>query len=192
MASKITKWQSERIGDQIAKKAFEHLFVPVHKRQAALAQQAYNSFMAGFSDQQIRLLVEADMLQLGDNILITVKNHAGQEELLTDRLNTLEDGFYVRRGWGNIEFLDDELYSAASDAKTEENKLGALCSNLRCTITSQCAGKSPNSVLKAWPEAGDILMDVVGSIDGGSLTTPLEQLLARFLPMLPAPQSEGV
>jgi hypothetical protein len=50
---------------------------------------------------------------------------------------------------------------------------------------AQIIGKSSATVLKAWPEAASIIQEVTGDINEVTLVTPLESLLARFLPMLP-------
>lgn len=183
MASKISKYQAQEIARLISHKAFEHLIKPYQAHQHQLAIEVYGEFLKIF-DGYIDKLEECHLISKSKRVSITVKNKAGQE----CNIQTIgEYTCYEKNGWGALEILNDAYYDLVVNVTSEINKLNHKRYELEKAIQAQCQGKSPASVMKAWPEAGEILTSVMGSIEGGSLTAPLESLLARFLPMLPAP-----
>jgi hypothetical protein len=56
------------------------------------------------------------------------------------------------------------------------------------TVKQQIEGRTYTKIIKAWPELEEIIRATVVIDEAqGSITTPFENLLARFLPALPAP-----
>lgn len=191
MAQRITKWQAERIGEKIAEKAFQHLTVPVQARQKEVAVKIYNELMNTCfpDDVTLKTMEDLDLIKPSHSIEVRIKNQAGQSMDIDVRMQDREETarYWNKDGWGSFNWVSDTLYSEYADVAAELQGFERKERILAKTITGQCSGKSVATVAKAWPEATGIIEEVVGHIEGGSLTTPLEQLLAKFLPMLPAP-----
>ena len=58
-------------------------------------------------------------------------------------------------------------------------------------LQDQLEGRTTKQAIGAWPEAADIIAKIA-EVETSSFTRPLEVLLAKYMPMLPAPATQEV
>ena len=97
------------------------------------------------------------------------------------------------RPWGFstyncLSIQDAGMYARAHEVRQKRERLAVAQGQLREELRSQLLGKTTKQAIEAWPEAAKIISDVAEVGTEGSITKPLEALLARFIPALPAPQ----
>lgn len=189
MSTKINRHQAKRIGEHIAEKAFEHLVNPLVEQNLAFAIKANAQFFANFSPEQIALMEKADLITKTKSIRLMVVKTTDDCVGIS---YTTDTEYYNKNGWGDLEIHDDQLYEECRAREKQLQELRYKKASMAYEISAQCQGKNPNTVMKNWPEAASIIESVVGTENTSSptLTVPLGVLLARFLPMLPAPQED--
>lgn len=186
MGSKKIIWgEANDIARRIAYKAFEHLTTPLDREEDKIALEAYNAIfnLLGVSEKQ---LLESGFATTTSSIHIDVRNVHGQE--LTLRSSSLNDEQYLRpNGYDAMVLIDDDLFQHATKLKQRQNPLNEKRSDLQNVLRDELIGKTATFAMKSWPEAADIISDVL-NLGKPMMTVPLEVLLAKFLPMLPSPK----
>lgn len=187
MSTKKIKWHEARnIGQKIARKAFAHILDPLEAEYKRAAQGVYNFTLAEIGLTPARLM-ELGLCTDGSSVTITLSNGNGNE--IEVHYDAPDKELKVIRPYGyngfNIESetLYHQMVSILSRLKPFTDKRDALADELQ----SQVDGKTVTQAMKNWPEAADIIADIM-QVGVPAMTIPLEQLLARFLPALPAPK----
>ena len=182
---KIGKELATSIATAIADKAFEHLLPPAEAALQAIANEAYD-----------RIDAEVDFGKLAgygfaykavDGCTVAIR-------IVADKDNYLNIAAYGRP-WGfstyHYAFIEDAgLYARALEAERRLASLMERRNQLHRELCAQLLGKTTKQAIEAWPEAAEIITDTAGIDVECSIVKPLEALLARFIPALPAPQGE--
>jgi hypothetical protein len=189
--AKIKYYEASDIGNRIADKAFAHLVTPLEDKLNIFLKGRYDALVRDvIGGDRIAELVKAGVLL--DNGGAFLK-FVGQKEDFTEYLKG--DLVVSPAGYSNAFIIDDEVaFEAYVTLVTPLRALRHKRALLVDELKSQCEGKSAKAVMKAWPEAAQIVADFFHiTVDGKdtSMTSPLEQLLAKFMPMLPAPTPQG-
>ena len=180
---KIDRYDANNISEAMANAAFKHLLVPYHEQADKFALQAYQSLTAGLP---LDLMVERGFARRHiAKISVGVQNTSGESQYL---MTTKDIDHVTHTSYGAMELVDSALYDAVEALTGMYAHYFEQRNSLRNEIAKQIEGKSAHSVLKNWPEAAPFLQARFGDLQTSGMTVPLEQLLARFLPMLPAPQ----
>ena len=184
---KIGQQLAGAIAKAIANKAFEHLIPAAKKAVEAVAVEAYSKI-----DAEIDLYraCEYGLVSEDESIAVSIRtNNEKQSQSLT--LVADHKGFRTT-GWGEMRLVDNGVYARA---KAVHENLDRLCSQknqLSKELRLQLIGKTTKQALEAWPEAAEIITSVAALDETGDFVKPLETLLAKFLPALPAPAGQGV
>lgn len=180
---KINQWNAQRIAENVAEKAFDHLIVPHQAKLDALLDAAYWSALdaMGITKSISERLVKGGIL---GNETYCRFNLSGDDYVDAGQHYKGEDRFVSN----NIIITDPDNVKAIELALETLNPLKAKRGHLRREVQSQITGKSVNTVVKNWPEIREMVEAVMGEISTSSgMVVPFEHLLARFLPALPAP-----
>ena len=186
MASKKISWRTANsIADRIANKAFEHLINPKQKMLEAVGAEAFDVLKQHID---LGLLRRFNIVNSNSNMRLKVKCTAdgSDDSTVLIRFET-EDGFSSYNG-ETPTVTDDGLWQRARDLAGELDVLRRKRNLLYNELKSQLEGKTTNMAIKAWPEAAEIIAQVANINLVGDMTTPLENLLSKYLPMLAAPQ----
>ena len=183
-SKKISKAAADNISARIARKAFEHLIPALTEQVKQLGIEASEKLHGQINAPVLR----STNIIRGDNETMRIWVYSRTEDLGNESLKVNLDG----PGWSSssrdaVSIVDADLAARASVAviRLQDlcNKRNALAKELR----EQCVGKTLKAALAAWPEAADIISDVTDVPLTQGFVSPLENLLAKFLPMLPAP-----
>ena len=180
---KIGQELARNIAIAIADKAFEHLLPPAQAECAAIADEAYDRIDA---DLNFAKLAEYGIAYRGLN------GCTPKIRIVADRDNYV-DLMTSPRLWGlntynNLYLTDAGLYARACEAYRERERLAVAHRQLRDELQGQLLGRTTKQAIEAWPEAAEIIADIAEVGTESPITKPLEALLARFIPALPAPQ----
>ena len=188
MSSKKITWHYSRtISEAIANKAFEHLINPVEIPMKAIAKQVVANTKLDWEVLKAHSLVgDTTGSEIAVDILPASYTVPDGHEITV----RIAHPYNIHR-YDNMRFFGDEAYDQLIELQKTHNVFIEKREALRVEIHAQIEGKTVNAVCKAWPEAEQIIKRVMGIGEGSNLTRPLEDLLKRFLPMLPAPATEG-
>ena len=184
---KIGRQLADAIARAIADKAFEHLIPAAKKAVEAVAVEAYSKI-----DAEIDLYraCEYGLVRENESIAVSIRtNNEKQSQSLTLVAN--HKGFRTT-GWDEMRLVDNGVYARAKAAHENLDRLCSQKNQLSKELRLQLIGKTTKQALEAWPEAAGIIADVADLDETGAFVKPLETLLAKFLPALPAPAGQGV
>lgn len=192
---KIKHYEARNIADLIADKAFEHLVTPLRKKLNEMAESVYRTMFEKHNFEELR---ELGIMQKNNRVLITVRpvNASCDSDDVTVWLGNADDEnetYLTPASWHchSLVWRDDRVSDLMRETSEQLRPFTIRRNALQEELLRQLEGKTVTQALKAWPEAAQFITQVCG----GScvpMTIPLEQLLAKFLLMLPAPQPEGV
>ena len=181
---KIGQELARNIASAIADKAFEHLLPQAQAECRAIADEAYDRIDADLNF--------AKMAEYG--FAYRASNGGAQKSIriVADR-NNYVDLTTSDRPWGLstyncLSIQDAGMYARAHEARQKHARLAAARRQLYEELQSQLLGKTTKQAIEAWPEAAEIIADIAEVGTESPITKPLEALLARFIPALPAPQ----
>ena len=183
---KIGQELATNIATAIANKAFEHLLPPAEAAVRAIADEAYD-----------RIDAEVDLGKLaGYGFAYKAAEGRGTSVRIVADSNNYLDLATSPRAWGfstyrQVFVNDAGLYARALEAQGRLASLTKRINQLHRELSSQLLGKTTKQAIEAWPEAAEIITDTAGIDVECSIVKPLEALLARFIPALPAPQGES-
>ncbi len=184
---KIKRHEARDIGRRIAEKAFEHLITPLEVKRNAVTGLCYQAVLDTIGCPA-GVLLASGFAEETNMVRIDLSNNYGNQTATyhsvgSDRPRLIRPSGYSAK----LKLVDDDLYEKYMEVevllKPYDSKRDALMSELQ----SQVEGKTATQAMKNWPEAAEIIADVL-QIGSPAMTVPLEQLLARFLPALPAPK----
>lgn len=188
MGTKKIKWHEARdIGRRIADKAFEHLTTPLEVKRNAVAGLCYQAVLDTIGCPA-GVLLASGFAEETNMVQIDLSNSYGNQ--ITTRYRVDSDCPRLVRPSGyhtEMKLVDDDLYEKYMDIEVLLSPYESKREELMLEIQSQVEGKTANQAMKNWPEAAEIIADVL-QLGSPAMTVPLEQLLARFLPALPAPK----
>ena len=187
---KINWNNADKLARAISNKAFEHLVDPVRKQMEELALSA---FRIDFLGQNLPALIAANVVQSSDGST-NIEFRPYSYEIPEDGgIGVSADYGFTTGCWWETIIRNDHVFEKLIPLQQQLQTLKNKRHSLKETIHQQVEGRTVKAVRTAWPEASSILNEMFGE-PGGEMTRPLEELLARFLPMLPAPQveTEGV
>lgn len=211
---RIQKNDAENIALRMATKAFEHLLNPLFKKREDFGKAVYTMTLRnlGLTSEYILKLNNAGIIDDRENkyqkcvILIGVEQSDDVCEI------TLGHEFYI---WGDhfnrgfdtqeehnehfpriytfnkLNVIDDVLYEQAEKLQEAIDPLAKKGNALKATLAKQMAGRTCKEVMKEWPEAAPFVIKVMKLDEKPDLMIrPLEELIGRFLPALPAPTGD--
>lgn len=181
MKSTVKYYSATRIADLIAGKAFEHLIDPIEAQIQSIVRPLIEK-------EDLPKLAKMGFINVGidgdNNLPINVYPDsytiADDEEIATKYVGD----YHTYRV---INLHDDATYEALQPLAAALKELEGQKQRMREAIRIQVEGRTVKKVCEAWPEAADIVCKVMEVDKTTAMTAPLEALLARFLPALPAP-----
>jgi hypothetical protein len=187
-ATKIKYYEASDLGHRIARKAFEHLTAP--------HEAVVDEFVKGVYDGIIEHVIGAGNIAKFVSAGVLVQNAGSSLNFVTgtDSVACAVKGEMLVRpaGYSNPFQVDDETVSLEYFRVCEPlQALWIKQAALAQEIKEQVTNKSAKHVMKVWPEAATIVAEFFNiDIDGKdkSMTSPLDQLLSKFMPLLAAPQ----
>ena len=184
---KIGQQLADAIAEAIADKAFEHLIPAAKKAVEAVAAEAYSKI---YAEINLYRACEYGLVCGGESIAVSIRtNDKKQIQSLTLVAN--HKGFRTT-GWDEMRLVDNGVYARAKAAHENLDRLCSQKNQLSKELRLQLIGKTTKQALEAWPEAAEIITSVAALDETGDFVKPLETLLAKFLPALPAPAGQGV
>lgn len=186
--SKMTSWEASIIAKKIAEKAFEHLVAPIDERINEYLRSRYRACMVAIGTTP-QAMAEYGLGTLADTISVIV---IVGDDSWTEQLKGNTDEFLSLSGFGqDFKFISTSAPGYVSLC-TERAPLRAKQQALNEELADQLTGRSAKATMKAWPEAAQFIADEFGLGDiTREMTKPLENLLAKYLPML-APSSRSL
>ena len=187
-ATKIKYYEANTIAARIADKAFEHLLAPHVKLSEAFTKRQYEKILETIGTSHIATLTNLGLLEEDSNCYIEFTSK-GREATVE---YSPENPVFSIAGYGSrpYKIRDDAVFDEYEEIAGPIETLEKQSRQLSKELQSQLEGKSAKQAMKAWPEAAGIIADYFKlSLDGKdvSMTSPLEVLLAKYLPALPAP-----
>lgn len=182
--SKIDKHEANRIAENISDEAFAHLIKPITEQINALLRTAYHAYMR---KDMAAFLVERGLAGQNSAVEVVVRYGTGTT---TEIIRGDTGEFTVPIGHSNqFKFLtaaETPEYAQLHEAHAPLRQKRAA---LRNELSKQMVGRSASKVMKTWPEAAPFVARYF-ELDTATheMTTPLDALLAKYLPMLPAPK----
>ena len=189
---KININEAGAISTSIAEKAFEHLINPIDERIQTTLRDAYDQITKGWSSSTISGMIEHCLISETDRLDMEVSDgkHSIRMSLIDESL------LQSRSNWDSNFYINDpDLHDKLVELHRERGQLAQKRTALQTEIALQIIGRNTKQVLEAWPEAKSFIDEQFPEKKPEakpSMDAPLDALLARFLPALPAPQSEGV
>lgn len=187
-ATKIKYWEADSIATLIANKAFEHLMAPHKVAVANHVRCQYNHIIKDvIGVGNIATFVKIGMLLDNGHTNVTFKCDSDKY------VESIRDDLIVSPGGYSPTFIVSDLVACEEYLRLIA-PLQELCgkmNGLQKELQAQLTDKSAKNAMKAWPEAAPIIANFFNIDELGkdiSMTSPLEQLLAKYMPMLPAPQ----
>ena len=185
---KIGQQLADAIAKAIVDKAFEHLIPAAKKAVEAVAVEAYSKI-----DAEIDLYRACEYGLVRENESIAVVSIRTDDEKQSQLLTLVANhkGFRTA-GWDEMRLVDNGVYARAKAAHENLDRLCSQKNQLSKELRLQLIGKTTKQALEAWPEAAEIITSVAALDETDDFVKPLETLLAKFLPALPAPAGQGV
>lgn len=184
-ATRITKYIAGQIATKIAERAFEHLVLPLEREKQALFHEQLIEIYGLFSENQLDAMEKLGILEYNKHIGIVFIGSDRNEHISCE----MPKKYLTPDNWNNsFKVIGEDRYVRACNLQKRIEDMERRRRAMSKEIEAQITGKTAVKVVELWPEAGEIVKDVLGDDyrDGG-VTAPLEVLLARFLPALPAP-----
>lgn len=186
---KINRYLAIDIAGKIANKAFEHLLVPAEAALEAFSKRAVAQLVEEVDVPALlryRVVSPSDVSQ---HLAVGLSSDGSED---SDIRISGYTGF-TSSYWHCPRIVNDALYAEMLPTYEHVNNLRRKQSDLSEQLHRELEGKTTSQAMKAWPEAADLIAEVSGCNNPNhGFTTPLESLLMKFLPMLPAPTMEGV
>lgn len=188
MASKkINRELAWKIADKIAAKAFEHLITPVEAQYDEIATEAWGKFEAEFDFPKLAAWGIVGAVSSVNFALRTSRDASDGSDLNIVYTGTSYRGHH----WETMRLVDDELHARMQPVAERLSTLRTQRNGLFNELYKQLGGKTTKQAMTAWPEATAIIAHEADVSMTVGFTVPLESLLAKFLPMLPAPTTQG-
>jgi hypothetical protein len=181
-SKKLKYYEILEVASAIANKAFEHLIEPLEKERNYIAGQVYERVFTdrGVTPEQIRPFRGTDNVAYA-----TLDNGKGESVIVTYRAEGLVNLSHY--GSDKLTVVDEQLFDIYRAAEEAIEPFTGKRYDLDMTLRNQMEGKTVNQIIKAWPEAAPFMTKWLTPT--ANMTVPLENLLARFLPALPAPEA---
>lgn len=180
---------AHEIAKAISDKAFEHLITPAEKAEHELALRCYLLVLkkCGIDEKTVKKMAKMGLVELAGNAGVTVIDTSGNEMKVSTYFEGEDDRFIVGRWNSPLTLEQSDLYDEATEVLKHKNELYHKRSDLCITLMDQLTNRSTKEAMAEWPEAAGIIAEVM-HLDVPPMIKPLEQLLVKFLPMLPAPK----
>lgn len=176
------------IAEEISKKAFEHL-IPQHERKLdALAIDGYRYVLSkvGVTEDLVKKMAEAGLVWLSNVIRVDFVDAHGNEVTVVVTTENDEDKYLSYSH--SITVQNSAFYDEVVGIRAVLDPLHRQRNDLREAIYDQIAGRSTKEVMAEWPEAAHIVAEIMKLAPPPPMIRPLDALLSKFLPMLPAPK----
>ena len=184
---KISGRLAYEIGDAISRKAFAHLRPAVEEQLKAVMQEAYQQAEAQLD---FTALKNFNIVEEVDNVRLAVRPMNGADKEV--KYLTGKPGYQLgASSWAVMTVYDDELFARADVLNSRLKDMQQRTYDMARELQDQLKGRTTKQAIEAWPEAADIIAKVAG-VETSSFTRPLEVLLAKYMPMLPAPATQEV
>lgn len=183
-SKKISKNAAHAISLRISNKAFEHLISPLETQMKELGIEASEKIHAQID---VPLLRRMNIIN-GTTDVMCIWVYSRTEDLGNESQKVNLDGpGWSGYSWNAVSIVDADLAARASAIAVRLADFYKKRNELFLELEAQCTGKTVKAALAAWPEAADIISDVTDVPLTQGFVSPLENLLAKFLPMLPPP-----
>lgn len=185
-SKKIDYYNSGRIAEKVAAKAFEHLFNPVNDAMKAEARNVYNLVLkdAGVSKGQVVKLKEYGLIDLTSYCFIQFEIEG--EDDFRFQLDSEEYEFIGARVNVPPELQEDLLLAYAPYQRVVKAR-----NEFETRISCDIRGKTVAGVLKQWPELRGFIEDQYGSQGNAVLTTPFADLIQKYIsPLMALPSPD--
>ena len=186
---KIGQQLADDIAAAIAGKAFEHLIPAAQKRAEAISRLAYAKLASLFD---LEALYKTEVCGKGGTCSIRVRPEGDPSDANLAYASISAADVFCFRTWAAPIIDDTPIHEQLVEVRAELARLTRNHADLRKELRIQLLGKTTKQAVEAWPEAAEIIANVAGLNPTDSFTKPLETLLAKFLPALPAPVEQGV
>ena len=188
MASKKINWHlAHTIACEISTKAFEHLIAPLEKLLDEIGTEVADVILG---EIDLDVLLNYNIVQKHSGfrpISIRIAEDGSKDSAIT--VNA-EMGFSLA-GWNILEaVVSYDVWSRANSISQRLTALRVKRAQMADELKTQLEGSTTATAIKAWPEAEDIILEAAGITNSGNFTVPLDSLLMKYLPMLPAPKGE--
>lgn len=203
----IPSHKARFLGSKIASKAMEHVIKPLETERRIRAELAYREAWKrnGISDKSLdRLMLSTEgegrrnyyecCISFGSD-RVEYPDYWHAERQIAIGVDVSEINTEGRKGLERFPFHkfiihDQDLIEKFRKSNGAYVQAMAQLHGLRDEMIRQIDGKTVKEVCEAWPEAAEIVcqeMNTPYGVPTNQITTPLSQLLAKFLPALPAP-----
>lgn len=186
--TKMNDWETASIARRISEKAFEHVIGPIDNKINELLRAGYANTLSllGVSPS---ILAEHGIGELTDKISVEIKSNGQthEEHIKGDTGEFITTSRYRC----DFVFVESEITKKYIELCFERAPFRTQQNALANELSNQMVGRSAKAVMKTWPEAADFIASYFNIVSPISeMTKPLEVLLAKYLPMLPAPKGE--
>lgn len=184
--AKLNSWEAQNIARSISEKAFDHVIGPIDNKINELLRAGYANTLSSLGVSS-SILAEHGIGELADKISVEIKidGRTYKEQIKGDTNEFISVGRYCR----DFVFVESEITAEYIELRLERAPFRTQQNALANELSKQMTGRSAKAVMKAWPEAANFIaayFNIVSPIS--EMTSPLEVLLAKYLPMLAAPQ----
>lgn len=186
---KIGQKLANDIAQAIAGKAFEHLIPAAQKRAEAISRLAYTKLASLFD---LEALYKTEVCDKGGTCSIRVRPEGDPSDANLAYVSISAADVFCFRTYTAPIIDDTSIHEQLVEVRAELARLTRNHADLRRELRAQLLGKTTKQAVEAWPEAAGIIADVADLDETGAFVKPLETLLAKFLPALPAPAGQGV
>lgn len=186
---KIGQQLANDIAAAVADKAFEHLIPAAQKRAEATSRLAYAKLASLFD---LEALYKIEVCAKGGTCSIRVRPEGDPSDGNLTHASISAADVFCFRTWTAPIIDDTPIHEQLVEVRAELARLIKNHAELRKELRLQLIGKTTKQALEAWPEAAEIIASVAALDETGDFVKPLETLLAKFLPALPAPAGQGV
>jgi cobalamin biosynthesis Mg chelatase CobN len=185
---KINQDEAKRIANRISRKAFAHLIDPLEQQVHSIFKSAYDVATVFYDVATLRSLLAADVIRMEKTASVTLLS--GHNRI--DYQIFAENEIIISSKYGEFEVQDSMRYEMAIDLLKELRLREKRRKELYMELQGQILGKSAKAVISAWPEVKEIVEQMFNVCGASGIESPLEVVLGRFLPALPAPTQEEV
>lgn len=179
------------VAEAISRKAMEHLVKPLNDEEHELAEKIYARIIkeCSLTEKQIKAMAERKLVDMTANTAIEVQDASGNTLSCSTHNEGGKEKYIESTTYSRMCVKDDALYAEIADLEARRNAVEAQRNDMMVALRDQINGRSTKEVFGEWPEAIPIVAQVMEmELDRPPLIKPLEQLLAKFLPALPAPK----
>lgn len=183
--TKITSNEANSIAINIANKAFDHLIKDKAEALKRCALELYYGVEQELGAEALQTLKKHGLVRKTKTVTLRITH--SNKAYFDMTVDFGEEVEHLTEFYDVITITDDSIHETYEGLKGDLAALNNKRESLRQELYNQMVGRSAKKMKEAWPEAAELFDCYFGPTGGGEITSPLGNLLARFLPALPAP-----